>query len=180
METFTEPKGFVDNPRYVQQRQASLAALDIDTIDAPIVDIVSSFQDLPCCFTLQSCYGHFIHAAQQDRNSTERLPISESIATVTYHIAYVALCLENSPAGKELLDDLMDIPAADPEFIQFGSADWFWARQVNSYALQVEPKRYMDKDQVTVDYREALHIQEVRDSFFSELRKIVHKQHRGV
>ena len=118
--------------------------------------------------------------AQQDRNSTERLPISESIATVTYHIAYVALCLENSPAGKELLDDLMDIPAADPEFIQFGSADWFWARQVNSYALQVEPKRYMDKDQVTVDYREALHIQEVRDSFFSELRKIVHKQHRGV
>jgi len=180
VETFTEPKGFVDNPRYVQQRQASLAALDIDTIDAPIVDIVRIFQDLRCCFTLQSCYGHFIHADQQDRKSTERLPISDGVATVTYRIAYVALCLENSPEGKYLLDNLRNIPAVAPECIQFGSAEWFWSRQVNSYALQVAPKRYMNKDQAIVDYREALHIQEVKDSFFSELRRVLHEQQRGI
>ena len=128
VETFTEPKGFVENLRYVQQRQASLSTMDIDTLDPPIADIVKSFQDLPCCFTLQSCYGHFIHEAQQDRNSTERLPISDGVGPVSYRIAYVALCIENSPEGKELLEDLRDIPTADPEYIQFGSAEWFWAR----------------------------------------------------
>ncbi len=84
------------------------------------------------------------------------------------------------PEGKKLLEDLRDIPTADPECIQFGSAEWFWARQVNAYVLKVEPERFKDKDQATIDYQEALHIQEVRDSFFSELRKIVHKQHKGV
>ena len=176
METFTEPKDLVDDPRYDQHRQASLSAMDLDTIDPPIVNIVKSFQELHCCFTLQSCHGHFIYTAQQDRNSTEPLPISDRIATVTYHIAYVALCLENCPAGKELLEDLRQISQADPEFIQFGSADWFWDRQVNSYALQVEPKRYMNKDKVTIDYREALHIQEVRDGFFSEIRSLLAKK----
>lgn len=180
METFTEAKSFVDNPHYVQQRQASLAALDIDTIDAPIADIVKSFQDLPCCFTLQSCSGHFIHAAQQDRNSTERLPISDGVGPVSYRIAYVALCFENSPDGKELLEDLRNIPMADPGCIQFGSAEWFWARQVNSYVLQVEPERFKDKDQATIDYQEALHIQEVRNSFFSKLRKLLLRQQRAI
>ena len=154
--------------------------MDIDTIDAPIVDIVKSFQDLPCCFTLQSCHGHFIHAAQQDRNSTERLPISDGVAPVTYRIAYIALGLENSLEGKELLEDLRDIPTADPECIQFGSAEWFWARQVNSYVLQVEPQRFKDKDQATIDYQEALHIQEVRDNFFSELKGLLHEQQKSI
>jgi len=180
VETFTEPKGFVDNPRYVQQRQASLAAMDIGTIDAPIVDIVKSFQALPCCFTLQSCYGHFIHAAQQDRTNTERLPISDGAAPVTYRIAYVALCLENSPEGKELLEDLRDIPTSDPECIQFGSAEWFWSRQVNSYVLQVEPEKFKDKDQAFIDYQEALHIQEIRDKFISELKRLLHEQQKSM
>ena len=154
--------------------------MDIDMIDAPIVDIVKSFQDLPCCFTLQSCYGHFIHEAQQDRNSTERLPISDGVGPVSYRIAYVALCIENSPEGKELLEDLRDIQTADPECIQFGSAEWFWARQVNSYVLQVEPERFKDKDQATIDYQEALHIQEVRDNLFSELRRLLHEQQNSM
>ena len=175
METFTEPKDFVENPHYLQQQQTSLAALDIDTIDAPIVDIVKSFQDLPCCFTLQSCFGHFIHAGQQDKKSTERLPISDGVGPVTYRIAYVAFCLENNPEGKELLEDLRAIPVADPGYIQFGSAEWFWTRQVNSYVLQVEPERFKDKDQVTINYQEALHIQEVRYNFFSELRRLLHE-----
>ena len=173
METFTEPKDFVDNPHYLQQRQASLATLDADMIDGPIVDIVKSFRDLPYCFTLQSCYGHFMHAGQQDCNNTERLHIADGSAVVTYRIAYIAFCIENSPEGKGLFEELKDISAADPEFIQFGSAEWFWDRQVNSYALQVEPERYMDKDQVTIDYQEALHVQDVRDSFFFEFRNLL-------
>ncbi|MCK4788500.1 MAG: hypothetical protein KAV87_32465 [Desulfobacteraceae bacterium] len=180
METFTESKDFIENPHYLQQRQTSLVALDIDTIDAPIVDIVKSFQNLTCCFTLQSCYGHFIHAGQQDRNSTERLPISDCVAPVMYRIAYVAFCLENSTKGKELFEDLRAIPAAEPGYIQFGSAEWFWARQANSYVLQVEPERFKDKDQATIDYQEALHVQEVRDNFFSKLKRLLHEQQRGI
>ena len=180
METFTKPKGFVENPHYLHQRQTSLATLDINTIDAPIVDIVKSFQDFPCCFTLQSCYGHFIRADQEDHKSTECLPISDGIGPVTYRIAYVALCLENSSEGQKLLEDLRAIPAVDPRYIQFGSAEWFWTRQVNSYVLQVEPERFKDNDQATIDYPEALHIQKVRDNFFSELRKLLLTQQRGI
>ena len=180
METFTKSKDFVENPHYLQQRQTSLATLDINTIDAPIVDIVKSFQDFPCCFTLQSCYGHFIHVGQQDCNSTERLPISDGVGPVTYRIAYVAFCLENSTQGKDLLEDLRAILAVDPGYIQFGSAEWFWARQVNSYVLQVGPERFKDEDQATIDYQEALHVQEVRDNFFSKLRKLLLTQQKGI
>lgn len=31
------------------------------------------------------------------------------------------------------------ITAIEPDYLQFGSADWFWERWLNSYALQVEP-----------------------------------------
>jgi hypothetical protein len=46
LETFTEPKEFVNNHNYLQQRQASFATLDIDTIDGPIVDIIRGFQNI--------------------------------------------------------------------------------------------------------------------------------------
>jgi hypothetical protein len=108
------------------------------------------------------------------------LPISDGVVAVTYRIAYVTLCLENNPEGKELLAGLRDIPAADSEYIQFGSAEWFWARQVNSYVLQVEPERFKDKDEATVDYQEALHIQQVRDNFFSEIRRVVSEQQKSM
>ena len=157
-----------------------MTALDIDTIDVPIVDIMRGFQDIHYCFTLQSCYGHFMLADQQDRNSTKRLPISDGVGPVTYRIAYVAFCLENSPEGKELLEDLRAIPAADPGYIQFGSAEWFWAMQANSYVLQVEPERFKDKDQATIDYQETLHVQKVRDNFFSKLRRLLHEQEKSM
>jgi hypothetical protein len=180
VETFTKARGFVDNPHYVQQRQASLAALDIDSIDVPIMDIVRGFQNIRCCFTLQSCYGHFVHEGQQDRNSTEPLRISDGAGVVTYRIAYIALCIDNSPEGRELLGGLRAIVATEPEYIQFGSAEWFWARQVNSYVLQVEPERCKDKDQATIEYDEALRIQEVRNGFFSMLRKFLLRQQGGI
>ena len=98
---------------------------------------------------------------------------SNSISNVEYKIAYIALCIENSKQGKFIFQYLRNIPSIDPEYIQFGCAEWFWERQVNSYTLQVEPKRHMTKDRLSVDYWEALHIEKVRNKFFTELSKLV-------
>lgn len=176
METFTELRDLVDNPHYHEQRQRSLLNLDINTIDVPIAEMVSFFTKLPYCFTLQSCYGHFLHTGQKDKHDIEPLPVSNSITTIEYRIAYVAICIENSGLGINLLQGLERIPTIDPEYIQFGCAEWFWTRQVNTYALQVEPKRYMTKDTVFVDYYEALHIEKVRNQFFVQLNKLIQKQ----
>jgi len=174
METFTALRDFVNNPHYHKQRQEYLGKLDISTIDAPIVDIVSGFAKLPYCFTLQSCYGHFPYTNQNNHRNTEPLPTSDSISSVEYRIAYIALCIQNNDSGRSLFSDLSEVSSIDPEYIQFGCADWFWERQVNSYALQVEPERYMTLDKTPlIDYREALHVQNVRNEFFSELRKLV-------
>jgi len=61
METFVEPKPFVENPDYNNQRQSYLTTLNLSIIDTPIVDIVQAFSEMPYCFTLQSCYGHFVY-----------------------------------------------------------------------------------------------------------------------
>lgn len=176
METFTEPKEFVNNPGFREQRQESLGKLDINSIDEPIIDIVENFAKLNYCFTLQSCFGHFLHNSQKDPQSTEPLPQSNRIRRVEYRIAYIALCIDNNEHGIALFKDLKKIPSIDTEYVQFGSAEWFWKRQVNSYALQVEPKRHMNKDKIFVDYMEALHLQETRNSFFTKLRHLTQKR----
>ena len=79
----------------------------------------------------------------------------------------------NSEQGKFLYQHLRNIPSIDSEYIQFGCAQWFWERQVNSYALQVEPKRYMMKDRLSIDYWEALHIEKVKNNFLTQLKKLV-------
>ena len=173
METFTELKDFVDNPRYHEQRQRMVQDLDIDLIDAPIVDIVNGFTKLPYCFTLQSCYGHFLYNGQTNPQNVEPLPASGNITSVEYRIAYVALCIEDSKPGRRLFDDLREVPAIDPDHIQFGCAEWFWKRQVNSYALQVEPERHMTQDTAQVGYQEALHIEKVRNRFFARLGELL-------
>lgn len=176
METLTELKDFVNNPRYHQQRQEYLSRLDIDTIDAPIFEIVGGFAELPYCFTLQSCYGHFLRDNQKNPKNIEPLAISDTITSVKYGIAYIALCIENSDLGRVLFHDLKEIPVIDPKYIQFGCAEWFWERQVNSYVLQVEPERHRAKDWVCVNYQEALHIEKIRNEFFSGLKKIIQKR----
>jgi hypothetical protein len=148
----------------------------MSTIDTPIVQIIDGLSKLHYCFTLQSCYGHFLHDHQREPNNIEPLPASGFITIVKYHIAYVALCLQNDDPGRVLFDDLRKIPAIDPEYIQFGCAEWFWKRQVNSYALQVEPQRFMTKDKISVAYQEALHIEKIRDRFFHALKGIVQKR----
>jgi hypothetical protein len=92
---------------------------------------------------------------------------------VEYRIAYIAFCLENSGAGMKLMDLLKDLTEMDPENIQFGSAKWFWRRQVNSYALQVEPDRFKHKDKAILDYAEALYMERLRNMFYSEMWELV-------
>lgn len=176
METFTGLKDFVDNPHFHEERQEYLGKLDINTIDAPIVEIIRGFARLPYCFTLQSCYGHFVYNGQKNPSNVEPLPISDSIVSVGYRISYIVLCVENSKLGKALFEDLNKIPTIDPEYIQFGCAEWFSQRLVNSYALQVEPKRHMTKDRSTVGYQEALHIEKIRNQFFAQLKILLQQR----
>jgi hypothetical protein len=175
METFAAPRPLVDNDRYPQERKAALAALDLSAIDEPVADIVARFAELTHCYTLQSCYGHFIFRPDQEDHSLEPVP-PEYRGPVKYKIAYVALCIENSPRGKTLRQALEQISSIDPEYVQFCSADWFWERQVNSYALQVEPERFKNRDQVMVDHQEARHIQRTRDRFFQEIRRVLARE----
>jgi hypothetical protein len=151
----------------------------MNTIDPPLIDLINGFLTLPYCFTLQCCYGHFLHGAQGNSKNLEPLPISGSISTVQYRIAYLALCIQDTESGRRLLHDLHEIPAIDPAYIQFGCAEWFWERQVNSYALQVEPERFKTRDCISIGYQEAVHIQKVRDKFFGELTRVIENRVAG-
>jgi hypothetical protein len=173
VETFTELKELAENPHYQDQRQRSLAGLSDEMIDAPIIDLINDFNKLPYCFTLQSCCGHFLYNGQNDSYNLEPLPITDTIAKVEYRIAYIAFCIENSVSGRELFDSLKEITAIDPDNVQFCCAEWFWKRQVNSYALQVEPDRFKRKDTAIVDFKEALHIEKIRNEFFIRLYELL-------
>ena len=175
METFTEPRQFVENPRFSKERHDTLAALDLREIDEPIVDIVEGFTALSHCFTLQSCYGHFLSSAKQDIRSLDPVP-TKTTGYLRYRLTYIVFCIDNSPAGMALYNSLAKVPELDPEYIQFGSADWFWKRYINSFALQLEPARFKRKDEAILEHTEALHIQQQRGPFFSELRDLLTNQ----
>lgn len=142
-------------------------------IDQPLVDLVYHFNLIPQCFTLQTCYGHFLYKSQNNPNNIEGLPITDTITKVEYRIAYIAFCVENSDQGKSLLHDLMSIFSIDPDNIQFGSAEWFWQRQVNTYVLQVVPEKHKRKDRMTLEYSEALLIQKAKTLFFKQLELLL-------
>ena len=172
METFAQARELVQNLQYERDRELVLASLALESIDAPIREIVAGFAKLPYCFTLQSCYGHFVHTAQPEPRNLEPIP-AHDVGSVKYRIAYIAFCLENSKQGKSLCSTLEHIPAIDPEYVQFGSPEWFWQRHLNSYALQVEPARFANQDEAIIEHQEALHVQEVRDRFFARLMELV-------
>ena len=119
METFTELKTFVDNPLYQEKREKVLSGLDINTIDTPILEIINGFTKLPYCFTLQSCYGHFVYNNQKNLKNIEPLSGSDNISSVEYRIAYIVLCIQNSDNGRILLQDLraIDDSATNCNFI---------------------------------------------------------------
>jgi len=173
VETFTDPKELVENPHYQMQKQKNIGELTNDMIDMPIIDLINGFNKLPYCFTLQSCYGHFVYNDQKDLYSLDPLPVMDTIAMVEYRIAYIAFCIEKSLLGRELFESLKEITSIDPENIQFCCAEWFWKRQVNSYALQVEPDRFKRKDKATIDFKEAVYIEKIRNAFFIQLDKLL-------
>ena len=175
METFTAPKELVQNPSFRELRLKCVSGITDEMIDAPLIDIITGMNNLPYCFTLQSCYGHFLYAGQDKQDNFEPLPVTTTIDRVGYRIAYIAVCIENSAAGRRLFEALREITRIDPGNIQFGSAEWFWKRQVNSYALQVEPDRFKHKDRVSLDYKEALHIEKVRNAFFNQLEALLQR-----
>jgi hypothetical protein len=172
VETFTEPRKLVANRRFADERRAALGALDLGAIDEPIADIIEAFSLLPHCYTLQCCCGHFLTAPGQDEHSLAPIPEGHFIA-VRYRIAYLALCVDDSDPGRALLDALSRVPAVDPSYVQFGSADWFWDQWVNSYTLQVMPVAHRFKDQAALATGEALHTQRVRDHFFDDVRLVL-------
>ncbi|KPJ77849.1 MAG: hypothetical protein AMJ54_06685 [Deltaproteobacteria bacterium SG8_13] len=178
MKTFAQPRRFVDHPHFEADRKRALRKLVLDEIDAPIRDIVDGLSKLAYCFTLQSCFGHFIHSKAPAADNLAPLP-SKDVGAVTYRIAYVALCLQDTTSGNRLLCSLAEVPSIAPEFVQFGSPGWFWERQVNSFALQVEPSRFADQDQATIDHAEALQVEKVRDQFFTRLGDLVASLYNG-
>lgn len=173
METFTGARPPSDNPEFDRQKKRAGLSLDFVTIDPPLIEIVTTLNRFPYCFTLQSCYGHFVLGDRTDPRTIEPLPAFGDVGPVEYRIAYVALCVKKSPHGEALLSELESLTEADPHYIQFGCAEWFWERQVNSYVVQVEPDRFKHLDSITISHHEALRIQSARDSLFEGLRMIL-------
>ncbi len=173
METFAKPRQLVENPKYKEERASALKKIPWEDIDSPIREVVEGFLKLECCFTLQACFGHFVYSKQAELDNLAILP-AHDIGTVTYRIAYIAFCLEDSVQGRSLLSQLAEVPLIDSDYVQFGSPGWFWDQHLNSFALQVEPVRFKNQDQVTIDYTEALQVQKIRDLFFSRLKHIIH------
>ena len=178
METFTKFMPMVVDPHYQDRRKQCLNELNIDELDAPIADLIDDLCEFPFCFTIQSCFGHFLYAGKEDPISIDPLPSTNDINTAEYRIAYIALCVENSRPGREFLRWLKQLPEIDPQYIQFGCAGWFLERNPNSYVLQIEPERFRGKDKCTIDYQEALHIEKVRNAFYDRLRMLVSKNNR--
>lgn len=172
METFAEPKSLVPNPDFEAQKQASLTGLKDHMIDAPIVEIIKRFNRLPFCYTLQSCFGHFVYADQTNILNVNPLPVTKIPTPIEYRIAYIAFAIDNSDAGRKFKRALGEVVAIDGANIQFCSADWFWERQVNTYALQVEPDRFKHQDIVQLDYAEARQVEAVRNTFFDHIQQI--------
>jgi hypothetical protein len=177
METFSRARGFIRHPAFEKEREQSLVSLDAEIrngmIDPPLVPLLEGFSKIPYCFTIQCCYGHFIHEQQPDEHNIFPLAgYAGDIRRVKYRIAYLALSIKETGPGRELYRDLERITRIDPGYIQFGSPDWFWERHVNSFALQVEPERFSTKDSVELSFSEALHVEEIRDIFFEELFRI--------
>jgi len=102
---------------------------------------------VPHRFTLQCCFGHFVHVKEPDpENLTPISRYTRKVGGIEYRIASLALCLEDSPAGHTLYSEPKEIAGLDPAFIKFGSADWFRDRKPNTHCIQLEPERVKEKD----------------------------------
>ncbi len=171
METFTPARPLVEHPDFSVQKELALSSLNIRSLDEPVRDVVTALNDLSFCFTMQSCYGHFVFGNKEPTN-LEPLPLTEVAGSIDYRIAYVALCVQKSEPAARFLEELSRIQQIDPKYIQYGSADWFWDRHVNSYVIQVEPERYCQKDTAQITYREARHIEKLKRDVFTRIHAL--------
>ncbi|MDN7023661.1 hypothetical protein FGU65_01895 [Methanoculleus sp. FWC-SCC1] len=183
METFEEARPLTDDPAYDTERQIAQAglraAMGDGSIDPPLIGLLWEFSLVPHCFTLQSCYGHFVHERQPELHNLEPLAdYADTLSDVLYRIAYLAVCIRKSEAGRALQRDLRSVAAIDPPYIQHGSAGWFWEQRINTYVLQVEPARCRLQDTCPVGISEALRLEQIRDRFFHELLMIA-RRHRS-
>jgi hypothetical protein len=176
METFAAERDFLADSGFEDRRRRALAGLDLNKIDAPIVDIIESLFLLPYCYTLQSCYGHFVHPGQPDRYGVEALDNYTADTIVEYRLAYVALCIRNNEDGLALRAELRGLVSIDPQNVQFGSPDWFRHKHINSFALQVEPERFQYRDTARVGIDEALVLERTRNNVFERLSTVVHER----
>ena len=82
---------------------------------------------IPHSFTLQCCFGHFVYDGEPDRENLI-LPSSDrgTVENVLYRLAYLTVCLQDNPGGREMYADQEALTSLNPDYIQFGSADWFW------------------------------------------------------
>jgi len=180
METFTPARPFTLHPGYVAEREQAHRELEEEmcrgSIDPPLLPMIRKCIPITHCFTVQCCFGHFVHDLEPD---TENL-VSPSlykvrIEVVRYRIAYLAVCLEDNTPGRKMYSDLEELAVGNPDYILFGSADWFWERMVNTYIIQLEPERLKTKDSGVIAMEEALHIEALREEFFMRLAGIIHK-----
>lgn len=172
METFCSAKQFVEHPNFEAARLEASKTLDLREIDVPILHLISQFAQLPYCFTLQSCYGHFQCKPDDSAHNLDPIPHIHD-GEVRYRIAYIALCIDNSERGRVFREILSSVTKIDPDYVQFGSATWFWDQCVNSYVLQVEPTAFQFMDVALLDAHEARHVENTRNRFFTELENRV-------
>lgn len=172
METFALNREFVANPDFAEQKQACLAGLHDGLIDRPIVDVINGLNALECCFTLQCCYGHFVHPGCRSPHNLEPL-WDHDTGPVEYRLAYVALCLADSPDGRGLHKALQGLSRLAIGYVQFGCAQWFWDKQVNTFVLQVAPERYKLCDSMVLSWLEARVVEEARNRFYKALQELV-------
>jgi len=171
METYIDSKALTYTPNFKADRQVALDNLDFNLIDSPIIELVKEINRLPCLFTVQCCHGHFL---KKDGKEISNLELSENYEPVDYKLAYIAICIENSLMGNSIRKRLMNIPLSiDRDRIQFCSAQWFWEKWLNSYALQVMPEIFKDQDTAQLEYVEARKIEKVRDDFFVFLKDFI-------
>ena len=183
METFTPARPFTRHPGYLSDRKKAHRELEreilMGSIDAPLLPIIQECFLITHFFSIQCCYGHFVHNLQPD---TENLvPPSHykgKIETVRYRLAYLAVCIQDNIQGNEMYSDMEKLAADNPDYIQFGSADWFWERMVNTYCIQLEPERLKNKDSGVIPMEEAVHLEMLREDFFNHLASIIQKHRK--
>jgi hypothetical protein len=183
METFTSARPFTLHPGYASDRDKTNRELEEEmlsgSIDAPLLPIIRDWMPITHCFTVQCCFGHFVHDREPDiENLVPPSRYRGKIETVRYRLAYVAVCIQDTICGREMYADLEELAADNPDYIQFGSAGWFWERLVNTYCIQLEPERLKNTDSGLIAMDEALHLEMLRKNFFQRLAGIVQKHRR--